>query len=76
MTELLPCPFCGGKPYKDEATIHKLGTRTGHRWAVGCSWCEVSAHGAMELAEAIAAWNRRAPVWQPIATAPKEPTNE
>ena len=61
MTELLPCPFCGGEAdLHHDAMIH-----------VECLGCTASAY-AFDQSAAIAAWNRRAPVWQPIATAPEE----
>ena len=55
MTELLPCPFCGG-----EAKM----TKTNHATWVECSNYhyerhQVSVHAKTE-AEAIAAWNTRA----------------
>ena len=61
MTELLPCPFCGREAdLHHDAMVH-----------VECLGCTASAY-AFDQAAAIAAWNRRAPVWHPIATAPKD----
>lgn len=58
---LLPCPFCGNEPYSDEETAASFGRqRTGDRFAIACSWCEVSAPGCATMPEAIAAWNTRA----------------
>lgn len=66
---LMPCPFCGGTPYNDEQTFHVFGTRTGHAWAVACSYCEVSAPGSNTIEDAIAAWNRRADLTPTLAAA-------
>ena len=72
MTDLLPCPFCGGEA--------KVGTHENP--ALGVMWflagclrpCDVSPETKIfgTEAEAIAAWNTRAPQWQPISTAPKK----
>ena len=66
MTELLPCPFCGvqltvepGKPVP--SVRHPTDVE-----------CLLSGHDWWLVPSFIAAWNRRAPVWQPIATAPKD----
>lgn len=66
MTELLPCPFCGVKlteepgrniPYVRHPTDVEC-LLSGREW-----WL---------VPRFIDPWNRRAPVWQPIATAPEE----
>lgn len=59
MSKLKQCPFCGGSPYTDSATLRVFGKRTGHDWAVACSNCEVSSPGAETVVGAIAAWNNR-----------------
>ena len=81
MTELLPCPFCGGKV--SFSTWEAYSTDASYS-CVKCPKCLVtmpcdsprfdytSRTWSAQTAEAIAAWNRRAPVWQPIATAPKD----
>lgn len=61
MSDLRNCPFCGSAAYDDEETWAVFGRRTGHKWAVACSFCEASSPGANSQGEAIAAWNRRAP---------------
>jgi len=88
VANLLPCPFCGGPA----STEHFEGALKGWRWSVGCSDHRIEADegGSVERvcygfqsmtsfatkAEAIAAWNRRAPVsgWQSIETAPRDGT--
>ena len=62
---LLPCPFCGGKA---EQHSHQNGNPSG--WEYDCDhWvccetedCVVHVGMCETPAEAIAAWNRRAPV--------------
>ena len=77
MTELLPCPFCGGEPMQHS---HQKGNPSGWEFEcdhwICCATEDCPAHVGMceTPAEAIAAWNRRAPVWQPISTAPKDGT--
>ena len=74
MTDLLPCPFCGGEA--------KVGTHENP--ALGVMWflagclrpCDVSPETKIfgTEAEAIAAWNTRATQWQPTETAPRDGT--
>lgn len=53
MSDLKPCPFCGG-----EAELHVEG----RLWTVDCiGECETEGFPAKSQAAAIAAWNRRAP---------------
>lgn len=55
MTELKPCPFCGG-----EANVDKQE----EDFLVECEPCQVSRLGWTDSRpEAIAAWNRRADGW-------------
>ena len=57
MTELLPCPFCGGKAY---TAIGQLQNE-GHGYVVFCDSCHVhQSYLDRTEAEAIAAWNTRA----------------
>ena len=72
MTDLLPCPFCGGEATLEEVPEKSMG---GIRWTVGCNETDedeeggafaVLCYGYQSLTtfatqhEAIAAWNRRA----------------
>lgn len=78
MTELLPCPFCGGAVhlyYDSEHSTADWITHDDPRHE-----CGIDSQFFESRAEAIAVWNRRAPVevkpltWQPIETAPKDGT--
>lgn len=61
MTELKPCPFCGG-----EATFEEVKHGDTSNWTVGCEDEDGECYGYQSLtsfarkAEARAAWNRRA----------------
>ena len=55
-TELLPCPFCGGKA-KIRTTEYFDGANTFFGY---CTVCSVAAPTRIRTDEAIAAWNRRA----------------
>lgn len=52
MTELKPCPFCGG-----EAEIHPYGGGGYDVWCEGS--CGAEINGFRTEAEAVEAWNRR-----------------
>lgn len=55
MTDLKPCPFCGGV----HVEIVNQGSMPDDPHVVQCDDCDASASG-MSADEAIAAWNRRA----------------
>ena len=64
MTQLLPCPFCG---VDDADYMPDRLMAPGADPPVFCNGCHASAMDA-------AAWNRRAPTWQPIETVPRDGT--
>lgn len=57
MSELKPCPFCGG-----EAIVNRHYNRFSEWWIVSCPNCHITQAGnGYEFSfEAIEAWNRRA----------------
>lgn len=68
MTDLLPCPFCGGTP---KLRTHRTGEDSEDAF-VECPSCEVRTtyyeDAYAPTADAIAAWNRRAPSPTPQQT--------
>ena len=57
MTELKPCPFCGGEAFVHKFTIE--GT-DGFFISVMCRVCYAQTGNQTKEAHAIEAWNRRA----------------
>lgn len=57
MTELKPCPFCGGKA--KSRVDYKKETET-YEWIVECIICSARTGFRKELEDAVEAWNRRA----------------
>ena len=56
MSELKPCPFCGGEAKLD---VHKFGA-LGDTFGIRCSECQAQTRGFYNTAnEAAEAWNRR-----------------
>lgn len=60
-TELLPCPFCGGKAGIIEGRAREDVWPHGVFHRAYCTACQVRQHFHRAPAEAIAAWNHRAP---------------
>ena len=56
MNELLPCPFCGGKP-----SIWQTGTKK-HSF-IECEKCNATSYYFVDEKEAIEKWNTRASKW-------------
>lgn len=63
-TELLPCPFCGGKADHHDIGNEHTKSRSTKIWCTGCHFTKNVAATRQGLdwtrAEAIASWNRRA----------------
>lgn len=59
MSDILPCPFCGGK-----ANVHKVGSVAWYAYCDPENNCGAQPYvGGYPTAEsAIAGWNRRAPL--------------
>lgn len=57
MSDLKPCPFCGG----EAEPFNPFGNADG-TWCVLCSECASATGFEQTEAEAIAAWNTRAPI--------------
>jgi hypothetical protein len=80
MTELLPCPFCGGRMQFRKALWPSEGDTDAviHAEPTVCGLTDFSLGNWDETV--LAAWNRRATpeapsdAWQPIETAPKDGT--
>ena len=73
MSDLKPCPFCGG-----DARHQQSGPRSNKWWECVCDKCDFCGPAGYTEPEAIAAWNTRSdliPQWQPIETAPKDGGN-
>ena len=57
MTELKPCPFCGGKA---EYSVYGAGSPTNECWYVHCSGCCIGTHGDDKTKEDVTnTWNAR-----------------
>ena len=52
MTELKPCPFCGGKAKRYKGEIFMYGVR--------CTHCGIAINGYSTQGGAVRFWNRRA----------------
>jgi len=61
MTDLKPCPFCGG-----EALLHK-SSQFGALWKVSCKNCDAGPHGQLREIDAERLWNNRAALSPPAS---------
>ncbi|MDL2267677.1 Lar family restriction alleviation protein, partial [Desulfovibrio sp. OttesenSCG-928-G15] len=64
--DLMPCPWCA--PGYPETVERETG------YCVMCAHCCAEGPPKDTREAAIAAWNRRAPGWKPMDTAPKDGT--
>jgi Lar family restriction alleviation protein len=69
MTDLKPCPFCGGEK------VEIKGAYVRHAF-IECCKCGIAMVAGESKAEAIAAWNRRADGWIPVTERLPEEDNE
>ena len=69
MTELKPCPFCGGEA-RASVEPYRPHNEFDH---VSCQECWARIDSQDSLEDAITAWNTRTG-WQPIGTAPRDGT--
>lgn len=63
--ELLPCPFCGVRPFADVQNGQQ--TPNGEVKFVWCEKCDSCGPERLSDAEAIAAWNRRTPALRALS---------
>jgi hypothetical protein len=71
MSDLLPCPFCGGAGRVSWSRDREIVNIRCELWPHECLG---AGPNCLEEPAAIAAWNRRAPGWHPISTAPRDGT--
>jgi len=72
MSELKPCPFCGGEAKRTD--IEEEGENFGGSY-ISCKRCLASSNLEFGRKENfVRNWNRRASGWQPIETAPRDGT--
>ena len=60
MSELKPCPFCGGEAFVTEYLYSCDPTSRATTHAVECNGCHTTTFEFDSKEEAIEAWNRRA----------------
>jgi hypothetical protein len=71
MSDLLPCPFCGGAGRVSWSRDRDIVNIRCELWPRECLG---AGPNCWEEPAAIAAWNRRASGWNPISTAPRDGT--
>ena len=79
MTELLPCPFCGGKPQASTRAGNAGATEIFAFVACYCGGYTADAYKFAKaetheqaMVEAAEAWNRRASPWRPMSECPDD----
>lgn len=71
MSELKPCPFCGGRADFISGTLRESGFKF---YRVFCSNCQSRTYMHNYVSDAADLWNTRTSGWQPIEAAPKDGT--
>lgn len=68
MTELKPCPFCGGEAGISEVEEESLGYNEIINYEVGCPRCRIETLALRDLNDVIKRWKTRRPAfdWKPI----------
>lgn len=67
MTELLPCPFCGGSPSEFRAMDESHHSHAEVEFLqINCQDCGASSVCSEHQDEVVAAWNSRAPASEPV----------
>ena len=59
MTELRPCPFCGGKAWAYSGTTYHF--ESGFGWICACKSCDAQGQIGETKKAAVMNWNRRTP---------------
>jgi Lar family restriction alleviation protein len=59
MTDLKPCPFCGGEAYQKTAFPHDEDGLEMNLYIVGCKICDIEFSWLWDKEVAIRLWNTR-----------------